>query len=407
MAVNTPKRNYKNPVACTSAFGRFFYAVDSFVYYSQVLISPNDTGRCYQSNDPTSSEMPDLLDTDGGVLELEDSRNIKAMKAFRSGVIVFAGNGVWYISNSEGGFTATAYNVQKISDRGIESTKSIVEGQNVVYYFANNGIMALTANEFNNLQVTDISEERMRSYFLANYAGKRMEGIYDEGQKQCIWWTPEIGGEGLVFDTRLGAFYPQKSASTDTYLKSPFSIENAVYYPSAVLAGDTLSVDYNFSNTRNRQFKDFGEDQTAFLISGFETLGKFANKKSINQAKVYFRKTETEITAYTDNTYVYDYPSSCLFQARWDFDNTSAFGKFMGVLPSGGKGKEMQLYKPMQRGFIPDAYPYTFDTGESLISKKFNIRGNGDSVQFVFRTEAEKDLQLLGYSVNFTMRGKM
>ena len=61
----------------------------------------------------------------------------------------------------------------------------------------------------------------------------------------------------------------------------------------------------------------------------------------------------------------------------------------------------------MQRGFIPDAYPYTFNTGESLISKKFNIRGNGDSVQLVFRAEEEKDLQLLGYSVNFTIRGKM
>ena len=407
MAVNTPKRNYKNPVACASAFGRFFYAVDSLIYYSQVLISPNDAGRCYQSNDPTSAEIPDLLDTDGGVLELEDSRNIKAMRAFRSGVIIFAGNGVWYISGPEAGFTATAYSVQKITDRGVESAKSIIEGQNVVYYFSNNGVMALTANEFNNLQVQDISEERMRSYFLSNYAGKRVEGVYDEGNKQCIWWIPEVNGKGLVFDTRLGAFYPQKIASTDTYLKSPFTIENAVYYPSAKLATDTLSVDYNFSSPSNRQFQDFGEDQSAYLITGFETLGKFSNKKGISQAKVFFRKTETQVTGYTDNTYTYDFPSSCLFQARWDFDSTDAYGKFSGLLPSGGKGKEMQLYKPMQRGFIPTEYPYTFNTGEALISKKFNIRGNGDAVQFVFRTEANKDLQLLGYSVNYTMRGKM
>jgi hypothetical protein len=67
----------------------------------------------------------------------------------------------------------------------------------------------------------------------------------------------------------------------------------------------------------------------------------------------------------------------------------------------------MQLYKPMQRGFIPDAYPYVFDTGESVLSKKFNIRGNGDAVQFVFQTEPEKDMQLLGYSVGYTMRARM
>ena len=407
MAVSVPKRNYKNPVACASAFGRFFYAVDSIVYYSQVVISPNDAGRCYQSNDPTSSKLPDLLDTDGGVLELEDTRNIKAMKSFRSGVIVFAGNGVWYIANPNGGFTATAYSVEKISDRGIESPNSIIEGQGVIYYFSNNGIMALTANEENNLQVADIAEERIRSYFLTNYAGKRAEGVYDDGQKQCIWWIPEVQGSGLVYDTRLASFYPQKLASATTYLKRPFTIENAVYYPSATQLLGATTISYNFSNTTNRQFKDFGVNQSAYLISGYETLGKFANKKSISQAKVYFRKTEGVITGAVDNAYTFDYPSGCLFQARWDFDNTDAFGKFSGLLPTSGKGKEMQLYKPMQRGFIPNAYPYTFNTGEGLISKKFNIRGNGDSVQFVFRAEDEKDLQLLGYSVNFTMRGKM
>jgi hypothetical protein len=407
MPVNTPKRNYKNPVACASAFGRFFYAVDSLVYYSQVLVSPNDTGRCYQSNDPTSSELPDLLATDGGVVELEDSRSIKAMKSFRSGVLIFAGNGVWYISNPDGGFTATAFNVEKISDRGIESTKSIVEGQNAIYYFSNNGIMMLTANEFNNLQVEDISEDTIRSYFLSDLAGKKAEGVYDEGRKQCVWWLPQTAGKGLILDTRLGAFYPQGMASTTTYLKSPFSIENAIYYPSAEQNVANTSLLYNFSNTTNRTFQDFGTTQDAYLVTGFETLGKFSNKKGINQTKVFFRKTETVITGHIDNSYTYDFPSGCLFQARWDFDNTDAFNKFTGILPNDGKGKVMQLYKPMQRGFIPDAYPYTFNTGESILSNKFTVRGNGDAVQFVFQTEAGKDLQLLGYSVNFTMRGKM
>ena len=405
MAVSATKKRYKNPVCTTYAFGRIFSAVDSLIYYSQVIINPSDVGRCYQNNDPTSSEIPDLLDTDGGVIELEDTRNIKAMLSFRSGVLVFAGNGVWYVSNPEGGFTATAFSIQKISDRGIESTRSIVEGQNVVYFFSNNGIMALTANEFNNLQVDDISEDRIRGYFLAFFAGKGANGVYDSAKKQVVWWIPEKEGRGLVLDTRTGAFYPQKSASTTTTIRSPFTIENALYYPSYTTTATTVS--YNFSNLNNRQFKDWGEDATSYLVGGFETLGKFSNNKSITQAKVFFRKTETEITNFVDNQYVYDFPSSCLFQARWDFDKSDAFGKYTGIIGTSGKGKEMQLYKPMQRGFIPDAYPYTFDTGERLISKKFNIRGNGDSVQFVFRAEPEKDLQLLGYSVSYTMRGRM
>jgi len=153
-------------------------------------------------------------------------------------------------------------------------------------------------------------------------------------------------------------------------------------------------------------FQDFGTDQNAYLVTGFETLGKFSNKKAVSQARVFFRKTETTITDYVDG-YVFDKPSSCLFQSRWDFDNSNAYGKNTGVLDGVGRGQAMQLYKPMQRGFIPDAYPYTFDTGEALISKKFNIRGNGDAVQFVFQTEPQKDMQLLGYSVSYTMRGRM
>lgn len=405
MAVDSPKKLYKNPVACTSAFGRFFSAVESTVYYTQVLTTANDAGRCYQSNDPTSAEIPDLLDTDGGSLELEDVRNIKALRSFRNGVVIFAGNGVWYLGNSERGFTATSFSKEKISDRGIESTRSIVEGQNTLYYFSNNGIMALTANEFNNLQVQDITEESIRTYFLTKLAGKKAQGVYDEGNKQCIWWTPSVNSEGLILDPRLGAFYPQRNASSTTAISSPFTIENALYYPS--YEGRDLTFTYNFANTTNRQFKDFGTDIDAYLVGAPETLGKFSNKKSIGQAKVFFRKTEKAITGFSNNTYVYDTPSSCLFQARWDFDNSDAFGKFTGVLSTGGKGKEMQLYKPMQRGFIPTSYPYVFNTGESVISKKFSIRGTGDAVQFVFRTEPEKDLQLLGYSVDYTMRGKM
>ena len=61
----------------------------------------------------------------------------------------------------------------------------------------------------------------------------------------------------------------------------------------------------------------------------------------------------------------------------------------------------------MRRGFIPDAFPWAFDTGESVIKKRTNIRGRGDAVQFRFEAQAEKDLQMLGYSVNYSMRGKM
>jgi hypothetical protein len=285
---------------------------------------------------------------------------------------------VWYVSNPDGGFKATAFSIEKLTEQGIDSVKSIVEADNQIYYFATNGIMLIASNEFNKLEVMDITENTIRGHYTALIAGQGFYGTYDAFSQQCIWWSPNTESRGLIYDTRIQAFYPQLNSSTTT-LSAPFSIINASYWVS--LNND----DYSFATHTNRDFKDFGVDQEAYLITGPETLGKFANKKAIKQSKVFFRKTETQITNYVNGEYVFDRPSGCLFQARWDYDNTDAYKKFVGLTGSSGSGKEMQLYNPMRRGFIPDFFPYELNTGEGVISKKFNIRGNGDAVQLYSR----------------------
>lgn len=406
MAVTAPSQQFKNPVTGTAAFGRFFSAEGSKVYFTQVYSDTKEVGRCYQLNDPTSEDIPDLLDTDGGELTLDDAINIKAVRSFRSGVLIFADNGVWYIYNPDGGFKATAFNVTKISERGLNSKRSIVEAEGSMFYFSANGIMQIQAAEFDNLVAQDITEQTIRGYYIDSFLNKNTQSVYDESQKRIVWWNPDSESKGLIFDLSLGAFYPQENAS-EWRIARPIRIQNRVYYPAWKY--DT-ELSYSLSDTTDETFKDFGVDTTAYMVTGWETLGKFANKKSVTQAKVFFNKTETQVTGYdtNNNTYTYDKPSSCLFQARWDFDNSSAYGKWVGrTTSSGGKGKKIELYKPTQRGFLPDSYPSAFDTGESIITKKFNIRGNGDAVQFLFEAQPEKDMQLLGYSVSYTMRGRM
>ena len=370
MAVTTPTTNTKNPNCCASAFGRLFYAVDSTVSYSQVLISSKQAGNCYQNNDPTSETVPDLLDTDGG------------------------------------GFKATGFNIAKVSERGISSVRSIVEAEGSIFYFSTNGIMQIQGSEFQVLNATDITAQTIRSYFLASFAGRAASGIYNEADKQIVWWTPDNTSEGLILDLEIQAFYPQKQSNPLYTASKPFRVNNATLYPFYTTGATSIS--YSLAQLNDTSFQDFTTNISAYLVSGWETLGKFANKKSIQQAKVFFEKTETQITGFTAGTYVFDKPSSCLFQARWDFDSGNEYKKWVGVTTlSGGSGKAMQLYKPLQRGFIPDAYPYTFNTGERLLSKKFNIRGNGAAVQFVFEAEPLKDMKMIGYSVNYTMRGRM
>lgn len=406
MTVSVPTQEYKNPVAVEAAFGRLFWAVDSRVYFSRVLKTSKDAGVCYQTNDPVSEDIPDLLDTDGGDFFLDSAINITKIKSFRSGVLVFADNGVWYIYNPDGGFKATAFNVTKVSERGIDSERSVVEAEGGVFYFSASGIVQIIAAEFDNLISEDITEMTIRGYYLDNFLGNSSQGVYDESNKRIIWWNTANNSKGLIFDLSAKAFYPQENAGAWGVV-SPIRIQNKVYYPSWRY---TTQLEYSLADTTDETFKDFDVDNTAYMVSGWETLGKFANKKSITQAKVFFNKTETQITGFdpSANTYTFDKPSSCLFQARWDFDNSAAYSKWVGVTTnSGGVGKKVQLYNPVQRGFIPDAYPYTFDTGEGVITKKYNVRGNGDAVQFLFEAQPEKDMQLLGYSVSYTMRGRM
>lgn len=408
MAVKSPETNYENPDCCTSAFGRIFYAGGSLIYFSQVLTTAKDAGRCYQSNDPTSEDIPDLLDTDGGVITLEESVKIKALKQYKSGILVFATNGVWYIYNPDGGFRATAFNTAKVSERGIESPRSIVEAEGSLYYFSNNGIMQIAASEFDVLQSRDISEQTVRGYFLANHAGKGAQGVYDEPNKHVVWWNPDLESKGLILDVEIGAFFPQQQSADPWSIGRPFKIDNSVFYPAWRQDDENNRLAYAISQPKGEDFTDFQFDIPAYIVSGWETLGKFAHSKRAKTVKVYFRKTEEQILGYSDGSYEYDKPSGCLFQSRWDFDNSNASNKWSGdTYRLSGGGRTIQLYNPMQRGFIPDTFPYAFDTGESVIRKKMGIRGSGDAVQFVFEAEPQKDMKLLGYSVSYDMGARM
>lgn len=402
MAVNAPTQEFKNPIASTSAFGRIFSGVDSTVYFSHVLITSKEAGLCYQVNDPISEDIPDILDTDGGYIFLDDAIEIQTIKPFRSGVVVFAKNGAWYIYNPDGGFKATSFNVTKVTERGLDSKRSVVEADGNLFFLSQNGVIRIYADEFDNLRGEDVTEQSVREYIVSTFVGKGTQGEYNEADKQIVWWNPDEEGRGVILDLTVNAYYPQKNAGA-AKLAQPISIQGEFFYPYSSFSTDTT---YSLAQPTSEDFKDFGVDIDAYMISGWETLGKFSNKKGITQAKVFFNKTETEITGYSDG-YVFDKPSSCLFQSRWDFDNSDTYSKWVGVVDGTGRGSTMELYNPLQRGFLPDAYPYTFDTGESVIRKKFNIRGNGDAVQFLFKAQPEKDMQLLGYSVSFTMRGRM
>ena len=209
MPIANPVPPFKNPEAVGSGFGRFFYGVDNVVYFSQVLTTSKNAGKCYQRNDPTSDTIPDLLDTDGGVIPLDRAIRIRAFQQFRLGILVFCDNGLWYIYGQDGGFKATGYNLSKISERGIDSPKSIVSAEGSVFYFSDNGIMQVVANEFDNIDAVDITETTIKKYYIDNFVGKSFRAFYNSTEKEIWWTTPQqITGQALVLDLVSQAFYP-------------------------------------------------------------------------------------------------------------------------------------------------------------------------------------------------------
>lgn len=407
MAVDSPNRTYKNPVACVAAFGRVFYGVDSTVYYSQFLDSSSNAGRCYQKNDPTSNNIPDPLPTDGGIIPIEGAISIRAIKQFRAGILVFAQNGVWYIYNTETGFTGNSFRLAQVSYRGIRNPRSIILAEGLLYYTSDTGIMAVIPDEYDNLRVEDITAKTIRTHYLEFFAGREMQGVYDEPNKQLVWWNTGTESRGLIYDLEMEAFYPQKQYNTEWNISPMFRINNVTMYPSWKTFNDKTT--YAISYKDDRSFEDWGAPSKAYLVTGWESLGKPFNRKRGGQASFIFRKTETAITgALDDGGYVYDYPSACKLQYRWDFDNSDIYSNWVGRTEEfGGTGKTINLYNPMRRGFIPDSFPYTLSTGESVIKSKTTIRGSGDAVQFLFEAEDNKDLQLIGFTATYNMAARI
>ena len=203
-----------------------------------------------------------------------------------------------------------------------------------------------------------------------------------------IFFVSKTTKKGLVYDTRAQAWYPQQFSGTDIEISGMVRKRNRLLFVN----NNTTTNNHNFATMTSRTFTDFGVNYTSYLLSQPESLGEFTKKQTAINMKFLFKKTEQNITGYSAGKYVYDFPSSCTFKAYWDFDNTNAFKKVTS---------EVQLYKPEQRGFIPTSFPFAFDTGESVIEKRINVRGTGKAVQFEFSSEAGKDMQLLGYGVEW------
>jgi len=112
-----------------------------------LIENTTDLGNCYQINDPTSEDISDLLDTDGGSIIIPDAVNIKYLYAFGSNLYIFADNGVWSINGVDNVFRATEYSIRLITSVGILTAESFVEAEGIPFWWSKYGIHAMTFDQ--------------------------------------------------------------------------------------------------------------------------------------------------------------------------------------------------------------------------------------------------------------------
>lgn len=394
------------PTCAASAFGRVFYGADDRVYFSQVFIDDLDSlGRCYQRNDPTAEVANDILDTDGGEILLQECGRILSMAQFQLGILVFCSKGVWYISGGDGGFTATAYKVDKVSSDRIIGTKAYCTVSADVLFAASDALYIVSINEFGIPKVQSISDDTIKT-FWQSFVTPNIQLSYDEQNKKIYMMRcgcPE--GRVLIFDLKAGAFYPWKvgGSSTLDFLKYE-GITYSDKQRKMLFFGRITNLLEGFSFKVAREepspvFKDLGvQSYSSYIVTNPETLGNYTRNKGVPLVNVFMRKTEENITGFVDDEYTFDKPSQCKMSVIWEWSTTGNARR---------STQERLVYNPVPRWYLPPNIPTAFDTGDSVVTFKDKVRGTGKAVQFKFESVGDKDMQLLGFSVGYSAKGRM
>lgn len=200
--------------------GRIFYLCGSTILFSQTLGADNGNfDKCYQDADPTSEEISDPIMTDGGLIQMLSLGKGKCLKKFYRGVVAFGDKEVaGVLSPYNNLFTATEYDVVKITNAGLAGEFSVVETDNNLYYWSHHGIYELGINENNAVYARNISNESIMEFYnsIPSYSKDNCTGFYDYALNRIYWFYPtnlnalDKFDKCLVLDLNYGCFMPQE-----------------------------------------------------------------------------------------------------------------------------------------------------------------------------------------------------
>ena len=414
------------------------------LFFTQSIQNFGQFTKCYQQADPTDEEDNTLVATDGGFIKIAEAADIVKLVTARSSLVVFATNGVWEIKGPDGVFSATDFAINQVTNIGCASADSVIVAEDNVFYWSDGGIYVLTPDQISgNLNAQNITETTIQTFFnnIPDVGKQFCKGRFDPVNRKVTWLYndssdydgvsfPYKYNKELVFDTVLQAFYPRAIADSSegrflaAYLETEsFVVVNEVQ--DVVVNGEPVVVngeqvvvtvpqrsrgntvtkyltlsptgagdDYQFTFAfyGDVDYLDWGEtDSSAFLITGYELGGDTQRRKQVPYLTTHFNRSETGFEE-VDGELESINGSSCTVTARWDFADSSTYGKW---------GTPFEAYR-LNRNFLPTGTGDSFDYGQSVVTSKTKLRGRGRAVSIKFETAPAKDCQLIGWGMPIT-----
>jgi hypothetical protein len=426
--------------------------ISGHLYFSQIIEAEANISRCYQEADPTSEEISDLIDTDGGVIVIPQAGNIVSLRVTGESLLVFADNGLWEVSGSAGtGFTPTDYSVSKVSSVGITGKRTIVDVEGTPIWWSDRGVYSIGRNQVTDrIEAQSLTQQTIQTYYddtIPAASKTYAQGSYDSVTGRVTWGWNSDGNEtnyrykfdrALVFDTRIGGFYPwafgelvsnspytfgvftlpsiSRVLETDTVIEAATGetlIEDAtgetlVADVEVLRGGQTTTLyivaeptgsvsEITFGQLNDDSFVDWqandgtGIDFSSYFEAGYLIEGNVTNRRQAPHIFVYSKRTETGY-ALSGAEYVLQNPSSCYMQARWDWADHSNSSKY---------GRRQQIYRIL-KDYDNTPGSLDFDNGFPVTVTRNKVRGSGRALHLYFDSEAGKDFDVYGWAVHFS-----
>lgn len=350
------------------------------IYFSQIVQSTADFGKCYQLNDLTSETLFDLLPTDGGVIQIQGIGSIYKLFPIQNGLLVFGATGIKFITGSQGiGFSATDYTVNDVADIQSISGTSFVNVNGYPYFWNEDGIYTVQPKQGGGLSVDSVSVGVIGSLYADIPTTSRVyaRGTYNPIEFVIQWAyrneqetdvTSRYSFDRILnYNTYSKAFYPYSVDDTNVkisginYINTP-GLSNAIEPGISYLT--TFGTSVTLSDEHDDTYVDWASATPAsfesYLITGYKLHGQGQRRFQLGYLYTYSRN---------------DVSSSYKIQGLWDY----------AVSGDSGRWSTAQIINNSSPNF-------------GMIVRRHKIRGQGLVLQLKIKSAEGMPFDIMGWS---------